>query len=55
MQRDYEIILVDDGSEDESPEIRKELASHDSHIKAVILYRNCGSMVRRGPPSAGTI
>jgi undecaprenyl-phosphate 4-deoxy-4-formamido-L-arabinose transferase len=42
LKRDYEIILVDDGSADRSPEILKEFARTDPHIHAVILSRNFG-------------
>lgn len=40
---DYEIILVDDGSEDNSYHICKEIAMMDSHVKVIKLSRNFGS------------
>lgn len=40
--RDFEIILVDDGSSDESPEIAKSAALADSRLKLVVLSRNFG-------------
>jgi glycosyltransferase involved in cell wall biosynthesis len=38
----YEIIFVDDGSSDSSPEILKKIASTDSCARAVIFSRNFG-------------
>ena len=38
----YEIICVDDGSQDGSVDLLKQLAQHHSHLKAVILRRNYG-------------
>ncbi len=40
---DYEIVLVNDGSKDNSYGVMRELASEDSHIKLVSLSRNFGS------------
>ena len=40
---DYEIILVDDGSEDNSYHICKEIAMMDSNVKVIKLSRNFGS------------
>ena len=40
--RDFELILVDDGSSDESVEIAGKLASVDSRIKLIVLSRNFG-------------
>ena len=39
---DYEIVLVNDGSFDRSPEILKELAANDHHVKVVSFSRNFG-------------
>ena len=40
---EYEIVMVNDGSQDKSYEVMKELAEKDSHIKAISLSRNFGS------------
>jgi len=40
---DYEIVLVNDGSLDNSYAVMKELAKADKHIKVVSLSRNFGS------------
>lgn len=40
---DYEIVMVDDGSKDESWSVMKKLAQMDSHIKTIHLSRNFGS------------
>ncbi|NDJ85455.1 MAG: glycosyltransferase family 2 protein [Chloroflexi bacterium] len=42
MDIDYEIIYVDDGSRDRSPEIMRELAEQSPQVKAVFLRRNFG-------------
>ncbi len=42
MDPDYEIILVDDGSKDQTAKIAKELAQQDSHVKYIIFSRNFG-------------
>lgn len=39
---DYEIILVEDGSPDNSREIIRDICAKDSHVKAVFLSRNFG-------------
>lgn len=39
---DYEMIFVDDGSSDDTFQIIKELASHDSHVKYISFTRNFG-------------
>ena len=39
---DYEIIFVDDGSNDTSLVLLQELADHDSHVEAYLLSRNYG-------------
>lgn len=41
---DYELIFVDDGSEDRSYEILLDLKKHDSKIKIIKLSRNFGSI-----------
>jgi len=38
----YELLFVNDGSNDSSPEILKELAARDSHIRVVTFSRNFG-------------
>lgn len=40
---EYEIVMVNDGSKDQSYEVMKELASQDEHIKIISLSRNFGS------------
>lgn len=40
---DYEIVMVDDGSKDNSWEVMKALAEHDDHVKLYHLSRNFGS------------
>lgn len=40
---DYEIVMVDDGSEDNSWDVIQELAAADPHIKSFRLSRNFGS------------
>ena len=42
---DYEIVLVDDGSEDQSPEILKRLESEDRRVVVVEFARNFGHQV----------
>ena len=43
LNRTWEVILVDDGSRDRSPELLEELAAKDpDHFRAVILRRNFG-------------
>lgn len=43
IEYDYELVLVNDGSQDNSFEVMKELANKDSHIKIISLSRNFGS------------
>lgn len=40
---DYEIVLVDDGSKDNSYAVMRELARKDMHIRTISLSRNFGS------------
>lgn len=40
---DYEIVMVDDGSKDNSWRVMKELASEDSNVRILHLSRNFGS------------
>ena len=40
---DYEIVMVNDGSKDNSFEVMKRLADNDSNIKIICLSRNFGS------------
>ncbi|MBU0693814.1 MAG: glycosyltransferase family 2 protein [Candidatus Omnitrophica bacterium] len=42
LGRDYEIILVDDGSEDGSLKVLKELASKDRLLRVISFFRNFG-------------
>lgn len=41
----YEIIFVDDGSTDRTPQILGELVARDAWVKAVRLRKNCGKAV----------
>lgn len=41
----HEIIFVDDGSSDRTPEVLRELAGRDSRVKMVRLRKNCGKAV----------
>ena len=40
---DYELVLVNDGSDDNSYQVMKELAEKDKNIKTISLSRNFGS------------
>ena len=40
---DYEIVMVNDGSQDDSYQIMQQLAEKDKHIKIISLSRNFGS------------
>jgi polyisoprenyl-phosphate glycosyltransferase len=44
-QLDYEIIMVNDGSSDETPLIAKELCQKDSRIKLISFSRNFGHQI----------
>lgn len=43
----FEVILVDDGSQDNSLEIASNLASQDSRIKVITLEENYGTLIAR--------
>lgn len=43
IQCDYEIVMVNDGSTDDSLKVMRELATKDSHIHNISLSRNFGS------------
>jgi len=45
MDMEYEIIFVDDGSKDKSPELLSRLAAEDKHVTVVGLARNFGHQV----------
>ena len=40
---EYEIVMVNDGSKDESWNVMKKLAAYDSNIRIISLSRNFGS------------
>lgn len=42
LGRSYEIVLVDDGSGDDSHAVMEQLAARDAHVKVVRLQRNYG-------------
>ena len=45
IEYDYELILVDDGSKDNSLDIIQKLADEDKHIKVLAFSRNFGKEV----------
>lgn len=42
---DWELVLVDDGSQDGSTEIIRQLAAEDAHVRPVIFARNFGHQI----------
>ena len=40
---EYELVIVNDGSKDNSYEVMKNLAERDEHVKIISLSRNFGS------------
>ena len=42
LGKDYEIIFVDDGSEDRTPEVLREIAERDKKVKVIRFRRNYG-------------
>jgi dolichol-phosphate mannosyltransferase len=44
-EQSYEIIFVDDGSRDDSPQLLRDLATNDSHVVVVELARNFGHQI----------
>ena len=42
LPHEYEFVLVDDGSRDATPDIIRDLAAHDPHVRGVLLSRNFG-------------
>ena len=42
LGRTWELVLVDDGSDDESPRLLAELSAANSHLRAVTMSRNSG-------------
>ncbi len=42
MNEPYEIVYVNDGSRDRTPDILRELAANDPHVRAVMFARNGG-------------
>ena len=42
MGESYEIVYINDGSRDKTPDILRELAAQDSHVRAVMFARNAG-------------
>ena len=54
IARDYEIIVVDDGSRDRTAEVVKELGKNDSHIRLITHRQNrgYGAAVKTGMKAA---
>ncbi|GGI14205.1 hypothetical protein GCM10007377_09770 [Galliscardovia ingluviei] len=44
---DFEIVIVDDGSSDNSLNVAYEMANRDSRIKVIALEQNCGTLIAR--------
>jgi glycosyltransferase involved in cell wall biosynthesis len=42
LQRSYELIFVDDGSTDGSPQVLREIKARDEHVRVMRLARNSG-------------
>lgn len=42
LDQDFELLFVDDGSQDHSPQIMRTLASEDDRVKVILLSRNFG-------------
>ena len=45
MDNDYELIFVDDGSRDDTPQILTELQLFDPHMRVLLLSRNFGHQI----------
>jgi dolichol-phosphate mannosyltransferase len=45
MNEDYELIFVDDGSRDDTPQILAELQFFDPHLRVLLLSRNFGHQI----------
>jgi polyisoprenyl-phosphate glycosyltransferase len=45
LEESWELILVDDGSQDGSSEKIKDLAGHDRHVRQIIFARNFGHQI----------
>ena len=39
---EYELLLVDDGSRDQTPSVIRDLAARDSRVRGLVLTRNFG-------------
>ena len=50
-ERDLEVIIVDDGSEDGTPEVVARLHAEDSRVHGVRLRRSAGAAMARSPSS----
>ncbi len=47
-REEWELVLVDDGSEDGSPELIRELSREDSRVVGVFFEENCGQTAAMG-------
>ena len=47
MNVDYEVLVIDDGSKDQTPQVMRSLCAEYPHLRSVRLRRNAG----RPPPS----